>query len=69
MIKIKIDFKPDAIMKAVVEAAADDIKTRLRRGGVHGATVKVKKKGRNDFSFDITGDEDQVEKAMKILEK
>lgn len=69
MIDIKIDFNPDDIMKAVVEAAADDIRKQLRSGGVHGVTVRVKKKGRDDISFDISGDEEQVQKAIKILEK
>ena len=67
MIDIKIDFNPDDITKAIAQAAADDIRKKLRNEGVHSVTVHAKKEGRDGFSFYISGDPEQVQKANEIL--
>ena len=67
MIDIKIDFNPDDITKAIAQAAADDIRKKLNRAGVHSVTIHSKKDGRDGFSFYISGDPAQVQKATEIL--
>ncbi len=66
MINVKIDFNADAFMKQIAEAAGEDIKQKLRRGGVEGVTVLLKKSGKN-ISYVLEGPEEEIEKATKVL--
>jgi hypothetical protein len=66
-VKVTSNFDGDSIMRKVVEAGAQQLKQKLEARGISGLTIVPQKKLGGGWGLKLTGPQDQIDKAEKIL--
>ena len=63
MITFETSFNPDDLEKQILKSIQDQIKDKLRRGGVRNVKIKFDRK----HNLSIEGPDEEIAKAKKIL--